>query len=234
MRSHCLDTPDSTEDAPAIAEERRMPTKIYIDGMAASGSNAVPDDAEGFCFEAGTMQIFTDEKKKAEWLNSTGYSVYYQRGLARVRDLKKRKAHLMTEEAKFSAALKAEEEQGRKLIEDLIRKHNVDPSDSKAFARFMPAYEPQSEPRQLSAYLYNGVYTGSWRWVPNGAYIPYMGGLYGFDNKTTSVYAFGATLAMYNKAWFDGGSAWIGGHPFREQDFTGLWFNNRATSLVCF
>ena len=213
-----------------------MAMTIYFNGekqQSLKGQDR-PETFEEFRFVPNEIHIFTDEKAKVTWLNTTRYSIYYQRGLSVLSALRRDTPALKLKESELEKQFKREEATGRKRILSFLSKRNVKPVDPSEFTRVMSNYYPNGRARPLSTFLYDGAkYTGSWRYLRHGIEIPKFSWI-GFNDKTTSLRVFGETTILCQLTWWHGNRAWFGGYPYQEYDLSGTWWDNRASSNLSF
>lgn len=212
-----------------------MAVITYVDGDKKAH---VPDGSisgrEEFHIERGAIHVFTNEDAKAKWLSSSGYGVYYRRGLAVLAQIRREMPSLKQSEESLAHVIKAEESAGRKAVERLLAKHKVAPENSTQFAKLMGKYVPENDGSALSIYLYDGpAYTGSWRWLRHGLQIAKLSWI-GFDDMTSSLRVFGGHAVLCQHTWWGGNRAWFGGSSYCEQDLAGRWWDNRASSVFSF
>jgi len=190
----------------------------------------IPDSADVFLEEKKTSLVFTKEKPMTKWLNSQGFSMYYKQGLIAIN--KGKKKLLPKAENQLEKTIKGEEKKNRNKIKVFMRKNNVDVENPKSVRDFFENYDPTIGPHPLSIILYDGGrFTGSWRYLIRGMNIPVLGWI-GFNDKTSSIRSFAQTTILCRNTWYGGTKYWLFAYPYKEQDFTNLWYNNRASSII--
>lgn len=187
----------------------------------------------GSILRAEARRCFTDVDKKVTWLNKSGYSTVYQRGLVLIEGARKKKS--VTDEKLAREKFAKDELTGRQLVTTMLDELKIKPGDATALRRAIADYDPARGPKPLSTFLYDKRnFEGDWRYLRHGIQIPKLSWLK-FNDKASSAYVNGETVILFRHSWFRGSRAWIFGYPFRqENDLSTKGMHNAASSLISF
>lgn len=210
-----------------------MNAGVFLNGRRSSFP--VPWPAAGvevFCLEPGVVCVFTDEDRKCDWLNSTGFSILYQRALPLIAEgrARERSAGL----GDIQTAIRAEELAGRAKIRSLLSASGVSESDTVAVRTLVASYNRARGPNPLSTALYDKPrFQGGLRYLRHGIQVPELAWI-DFNDQAVSLRVFGETFVLCRDPWYRGGRAWFSGYPYREYDLTGTGLEGASASALSF
>jgi hypothetical protein len=210
-----------------------MNGSVFLNGRRSSFP--VPWPASGvevFCLEPGVACVFTDDDRKCDWLNTTGFSILYQRALPLIAEERRKEGAPGGREEERTA--REDERTLRARIRSLLSAGGVSESDTVAVRTLLATYDRTRGANPLCTALYDRPkFQGDWRFLRHGIRLPDFAWI-DFHDQVVSLRVFGETFILCRDPWYRGSRAWFGAYPYREYDLSGTGIAGASASALSF